>query len=217
MIKEKRKVKEDVSTFLSVFFKIFPCNTVHLWMCLFVLFVFTVGLMGTGSDLSSPHFHSRLWALTLKPKTRQISDTEMKKPCNCCVFYRRSLEYTLSRLFNNDFTKKTVFIIWKDKEYLFTRETACVWNGTSRRRTGTRQGRVSLYLCACTAASEGNNGIALSQTIVSDNSLYNHSSKEGAKTDKWKFMLKNDYMSLNEERILVDTRFSDYLRCKHLV
>lgn len=61
--------------------------------------------------------------------------------------------------FNDDEFTKTVFIIRKDKEYLFTGSTVCVCIDTQEGRImGNEAGqraRVSLYLCACSAVTEG--------------------------------------------------------------
>jgi len=86
----------------------------------------------------------------------------MKRSSNsaivCFVLVYAQMRHVSS--FNDDDFTKTVFIIRKDKEYLFTESAACVCSDTSEggileMRQGREPNRVSLYLCACSGVTEG--------------------------------------------------------------
>lgn len=72
----KERDVEDVSPFLSVFLYypaiLFVYVGARVCMCVCVSFIPTVGPMGTGeSMLELLFFHSRVWALMLKPKKEE--------------------------------------------------------------------------------------------------------------------------------------------------
>lgn len=86
------------------------CLSVSVPVCVCVLFVPTVGPMGAGRSplgLLLLPFHSRFWALTLKPKKKKeekhdvyITNEEgiSSNSAILCVLYQCTLKYTLSRL-----------------------------------------------------------------------------------------------------------------------
>ena len=161
----KRNDKEDVSPFLSMFF-ILPCNTVYLLVCLYACCSYL--------HYSRPYWHRqitawtsptpfplRIWALNAEAKKKKKNKRNVEgissNSAILCVLYQCTLKYTPS--FNDDDFTKTVFIIRKDKEYLFTGSTVCVCSDTEEGRilneAGQRAKQCLLYLCACSAATEG--------------------------------------------------------------
>lgn len=76
-------------------------------------------------------FHSRLLGLNAeakKKKKNMMYTNEEGISSNSailCVLYQCTLKYTISSFNDDDFTK-TVFIIQKDTEYLFTGSSVCV-------------------------------------------------------------------------------------------
>lgn len=76
-------------------------------------------------------FHSRFLGLNAEAKKRKknvmYTNEEGISSISAilCVLYRCTLKYTISSFNDDDFTK-TVFIIQKDKEYLFTGSRVCV-------------------------------------------------------------------------------------------
>lgn len=140
----KKNDREDVSPFLSVFLYcpaiLFICECACVCVC--VLFVPTVGPMGAGRSplgLLLLPFHSRFWALTLKPKKKKGGKTwriynkrrrNIFQQCNSVCFVSMYAQIHSVSSFNEDDFTKTVFIIRKDKEYLFTGSTVCVSSDT---------------------------------------------------------------------------------------
>lgn len=133
----------------------------------------TVGPMGAGR---SPlglllSFHSRFLGLNAEAKKQ----TKMKKKknttntneegnifqqCNSVCFVSMCARIHSVSSFNDDDFTKTVFIIRGGQSLLVYREsTVCVFLRKHGGIMGTRQGRepnrVSLYLCACSAVTDG--------------------------------------------------------------
>lgn len=98
-----------------------PAILFYLCVCLSVSSIFTSGPMGAGwcSPLNcSPH---HILGLNAEAKKKRKHEWRVYLSSNsaivCFILMYAHIHFVLS--FNDNFTK-TVFILWKDKEYLFT-------------------------------------------------------------------------------------------------
>lgn len=144
------------------------CLSVSVLVC--VLFVPTLGPMGAGRSplgLLLLPFHSRFWALTLKPKRRRRKTKNANKrrrkifqQCNSLCFVSiYTLKYTLSRLLMMIY-QNSIYNPKGQRVLVYREHCVCVCSDMQEGRImGTRQGRepnrVSLNLCACSAVTEG--------------------------------------------------------------
>lgn len=133
---DKRNDREDVFTIPQCLFFINIYCPAILFICecasVCVMLVSSIGPMGTKqitSQSSTASLPLQTLGLNNEAKKRgKVPEIiiRVKKEClqtvqSCILFCINVHSNTLSCLFNDDFTK-TVFIIRKDKEYLFTRK-----------------------------------------------------------------------------------------------
>lgn len=118
---------------------ILPCNTVYLFVCLYVCCPYLqynrpYGRRQITAWTSPIPLPLQIWALTLKPKKKKKKHDKRRRnifqQCNSVCFVSMYAQIHSVSSFNDDDFTKTVFIIREDKEYLFTGSTVCVCSDT---------------------------------------------------------------------------------------